>query len=246
MSQQSQRPATRPIQRWLTWALLPVGTTLGAAVGLALDAPLYAGLLRVFSLLNSEDAILTLAVVGSFGVYIICIALGQGLALVIALLTTHARQAGRGWRWTLVSLLSALSVIPLYIFEGQPPFAVLSLAQPGAPPLINTLLLFVSLAIVSAIIGIVVGAAQALTLRDLRQWAGRGWWRWLALSALGWGIAWPAGLLLGALSSFSLGVIFCWTAQTIVTGYAISRALARVSSKHVVSHLGSPLFSKAG
>ena len=226
MRQQPPQPARRPIQRWLLWALWPVGTTLGALLGLALDAPFYAGLLRVFSLLNSEDAILTLAVIGSFGVYIICIALAQGLALVITLAATHAGHAGRGWRWTLVSLLSALCAIPLYIFEGQPPFASLSLAQPGVAPAVNALLLFISLAIVSAIIGVIVGAAQALTLRELRNWAGQGWWRWLAISALGWGIAWPTGLLLGDLYSFYLGVVLCWTTLAIVTGYAINRALA--------------------
>lgn len=226
MRQHAQQPGRRSIQRWLLWALWPVGTTLGAAVGLALNAPFYAGLLRVFSLLNSEDVILALAVFGSFDVYIICIALAQGLALVVTLAATHANHAGRGWRWTLASLLSALCAIPLYIFEGQPPFASLSLAQPDASSVVNTLLLFISLAIISAIIGIIVGAAQALTLRELRQWAGRGWWRWLAISALGWGIAWPVGLLLGDLYSFYLGVVLCWTALAIVTGYAINRALA--------------------
>ncbi|HLY30541.1 MAG TPA: hypothetical protein VKQ36_05910 [Ktedonobacterales bacterium] len=212
--------------RWLIWALWVVGTTLGAALGLALDAPVYAGSLRVFSLINSEDAILTLAVIGSFGVYIACIALGQGMALAGALALKHTGGVGRFRLWTLATAFAALSVIPLYVFEGQPPFAALSLAQPGASPVVNALLTLVSLAVVSAPIGVFVGAAQGLTLREVRQWGGRWAWRWLAISALGWGIAWPAGLLIGDAFSFYAGVILCWAALASVTGIAISRALA--------------------
>ncbi len=232
----------------VVWALWVAATTLGAELGSALNAPMYEGLYRTAILSGDEDLSLSIAVVGSFAIYLATVALAQGAALTliqrltrwpapevggVAATTTGVagdvvggqgnRELRRvrpwlGWRWALATMVAALIYYPLLLFEGQPPFDRLSIPTVG---LLVAPTLYGALAAVTLPIGLLVGAAQGLALRG---WSGMAGWRWVALNTLAWTLVWPLGLLVGDAISFSASFILSWTALACVTGVALVRA----------------------
>jgi len=186
------------------WALWVVAAALGAILGVALNAPTYQALYSVAILLSGrEDPSRAVAVVGSFALYIACVALAQGVALTLIQYIALRRAlggaapdvaskaagapttprsgdsgAGLGWRWALATLPALLTYYPLLLFGGQPPFDRLGLTTAAQPGLLNAATLYGALATLALPIGVVVGAAQGLALYGCRRWTQgfqRGW-----------------------------------------------------------------------
>ena len=210
---------------------------MGAILGVALNAVAYQALYSGAILLSGrEDPSRAVAVVGSFALYIACVALAQGATLTLiqrrALLPAlggAAFAARPGWRWALATFAELLTYYPLLLFGGQPPFDWLGLPTAAQPGLLNAATLYGALVTLTAPIGVVVGAAQGLAVYGRREWAlgfRRGWapggpWRWLAVNTLAWGFAWPLGLLLGNTISFFDSFIVSWVALACVTSFVV-------------------------
>ena len=237
----------RSVVCWVFWV---AATTLGAELGVALNAPMDEGLYRAAILSGSEDLSRAIAVAGSFTIYVATVALAQGAALtLIQRLTLRVASAPVGSRavasadvtpgasGTVETAPQLPRVRPWLGWRWALATMVATLVYyplllfEGQPPFdrlglpssgwLATPTLYGALALVTLPIGALVGAAQGLALRG---WSGMAAWRWLAVTTLAWGLVWPLGLLLGDALTFAASLILCWTALACVTGVALARA----------------------